>query len=87
MASQTAAEAAIGAERRVTNAVTCSAFFFWMSVMMLGLVVAVVVHDLVTMRKVHRATLIGVGAIAIGTVAQQFIAGSDFGQAFVRSLG
>jgi len=56
-------------------------------VMMVSLVVAVVVHDLVTMRKVHRATLIGVGVIAIGTVAQQFIAGSELGQAFVRSLG
>ena len=56
-------------------------------VMMVSLVVAVVVHDLVTMRKLHRATLIGVGVIVIGTVAQQFIAGSYFGQAFVRSLG
>ena len=56
-------------------------------VMMLGLVVAVVVHDLVTTRKLHRATLIGVGVIVAGAIAQQLIADSEFGRAVVKLLG
>lgn len=55
--------------------------------MLLALVLSVVVHDLVTMRRLHRATWIGVGAIVIGAIAQQAIAGSEFGLAIVKMLG
>jgi hypothetical protein len=56
-------------------------------VMLLGLVVSVIVHDLVMTRRLHRATWIGVAVIAIGTVAQQVIADSELGRAVVRMLG
>jgi hypothetical protein len=56
-------------------------------VVLIGLVLSVVVHDLVAMRRVHRATLVGVAAIVISEVAHQIIARSESGQAFVRMLG
>ncbi len=56
-------------------------------IVLVSLVLAVVVHDLVTTRKLHRATLIGVGVIAAGAIAQQLIADSDLGRAVVRLLG
>jgi hypothetical protein len=56
-------------------------------VMLLGLILSVVVHDLVTTRRVHRATLFGVGAIALGEIAHQVIARSEFGHAVIRMLG
>jgi hypothetical protein len=55
--------------------------------MLLALLLSVVVHDLVTMRRLHRATWIGVAAIVLGTVAVQAIAGSEFGRAVVKMLG
>jgi hypothetical protein len=55
-------------------------------VMLLALVIAVVVHDLVTTRRLHKATLIGVAVIVIGTVAQQAIAVSEAGRAIVKML-
>lgn len=54
---------------------------------LISLVIAVVVHDLVTMRKLHRATLIGVGVIVAGAIAQQLIADSEFGRAVVKLFG
>jgi hypothetical protein len=56
-------------------------------VVLISLVAAVVVHDLVTIRKLHRATLIGVGVIVAGAIAQQLIADSEFGRAVVKLLG
>ncbi len=56
-------------------------------VVLISLVIAVVVHDLVTLRKLHRATVIGVGVIVAGALAQQLLADSDFGRAVVRMLG
>jgi hypothetical protein len=56
-------------------------------VVLVSLVIAVVVHDLVTIRKLHRATLIGVGVIVAGAIAQQLIADSELGRAVVRVVG
>ena len=56
-------------------------------VVLLGLLAAVVVHDLVSARRLHRATLIGCGLIVMATIAQQMIAGSEFGLAVVRMMG
>lgn len=55
--------------------------------MLLGLPLAVIVHDLVTARRVHKATWIGCGVIVLATIAQQMIAGSEFGLNVVRTLG
>jgi uncharacterized membrane protein len=52
-----------------------------------ALVISVVVHDLVTTRRLHRATWIGVAAIVLGAVLQQAIAGSELGHAVVKMLG
>ena len=54
---------------------------------LLTLLVAVIVHDVVTTRRVHKATLYGAGALVIGTIAQQLIAGSELGRSVVRMLG
>ena len=56
-------------------------------VVLLGLLVAVIVHDLVTARRLHKATWIGCGVIVLATIAQQIIAGSEFGLNVVRMLG
>jgi len=52
-----------------------------------GLVLAVIAHDLVTARRLHKATWIGCGVIVLATIAQQMIAGSEFGLNVVRMLG
>ena len=56
-------------------------------VVLLSLLAALVLHDLVTIKRVHAATLIG-GALLIllGGVFAGVIAGSPFGLAFTRSL-
>ena len=56
-------------------------------VVLLALLAALVVHDLLTTKRVHPATLIG-GALTIllGGVVGPAIAGSPFGLAFTRSL-
>jgi len=56
-------------------------------VVFFGLVIAVIAHDLVTTRRLHRATWIGAAVIVASSVAQQVIAGSELGRAFVRMLG
>jgi hypothetical protein len=55
-------------------------------VVILGLLVTVIVHDVVTMRRVHRATLIGCGAIVLVIFASRVIAGSEFGRAVIRTM-
>lgn len=54
---------------------------------LLALLVAVVAHDVVTTRRVHKATLSGVGLVIAVVVAAQALAGSEFGAVFIRSLG
>jgi hypothetical protein len=56
-------------------------------VVFFGLVIAVIAHDLVTTRRLHRATWIGAAVIVASSVAQQVVAGSELGRAFVRLLG
>jgi hypothetical protein len=56
-------------------------------VALLSLIAALVVHDLVSARRLHNATLIGSGVIVLATIAQQMIAGSEFGRAVVRMMG
>jgi hypothetical protein len=56
-------------------------------VVLLGLLAAVVVHDLVSARRLHRATLIGSGVIVLATIAGPMIALSKFGLAVVRMMG
>ncbi|MEO8464515.1 MAG: hypothetical protein ABI640_04185 [Gammaproteobacteria bacterium] len=56
-------------------------------VMMVGLVLSVVAHDLVIARRLHRTTVIGVGVIVLGEIAHQLIARSEFGQSVIRMLG
>jgi hypothetical protein len=58
----------------------------FISVVFLGLLLVVIAHDLVTARRLHRATWIGCGVIVLATIAQQMIAGSEFGLAVVRML-
>jgi len=55
--------------------------------MLLLLVLSVAVHDLLTLRRLHRATWIGIAVIIVGTVAQQGIARSAFGIEFIKLLG
>lgn len=52
-----------------------------------GLVTAVIAHDLITTRRLHRVTWIGAAAIVASSVAQQLVAGSELGRAFIRMLG
>jgi hypothetical protein len=54
---------------------------------LVGLLLAVIAHDLVTARRLHKATWIGCGIIVLATIAQQIIAGSEFGLNVVRMLG
>ncbi len=55
-------------------------------VVMLLLVSAMVGFDLYTRRRVHGATLVGVGLVALGFLASGFIAGSDIGQSVLGHL-
>jgi len=54
---------------------------------LLALLVAVILHDLVTIRRVHKGTIYGVGVLIAGTIAQQVIADSQLGRSVVRMLG
>jgi hypothetical protein len=56
-------------------------------IVLLVLLIAVVGHDVLARRKPHPATLAGVGVIVAGVAAQQLIAASGWGHAFVRALG
>jgi hypothetical protein len=51
------------------------------------LVLAVAGHDLLATRRLHHATLLGLGLILVGLIAQQAISASSWGQTFVKSLG
>jgi hypothetical protein len=53
---------------------------------LLALLLAVVVHDLVGRRRLHKATMYGIALIVGATVALQFIADSEFGRSVVRML-
>ena len=55
-------------------------------VVLLGLLAVVIVHDLVSARSLHRATLIGCAAIVLAMIAQQMIADTEFGLAVVRMM-
>jgi hypothetical protein len=46
-----------------------------------------IVYDLVSARRPHRATLIGCGAIVLALIAAQLISHSGFGLAVVRMIG
>jgi hypothetical protein len=54
---------------------------------LVGLLLAVIAHDLVVERRVHRATWIGCGVIVLAAIVQQIIAGSELGLAVVRMMG
>ncbi|HET7924048.1 MAG TPA: hypothetical protein VFL30_04075, partial [Rhodanobacteraceae bacterium] len=56
-------------------------------VVLLALLLAVIAHDLVRERRVHKATICGVGVIVAAAIAQQLIAGSELGRSVVRMLG
>jgi hypothetical protein len=51
------------------------------------MLLALIAHDLVRLQRLHKATVFGVGAIVVGTVAQQLIANSELGESVVRMLG
>ena len=53
---------------------------------LLVLLLTVVVHDFVATRRVHRATLAGVGVIIVTAVAGQVLSGTAFGAGVVRAL-
>lgn len=53
---------------------------------LLSLMIAVVGYDIVTQRKPHKATLIGIAVILVAIASGAAISGSPFGQEFVRSL-
>jgi hypothetical protein len=55
-------------------------------IVLLALVLAVVAHDIVRERRVHKATIGGVGAIVVGAILLQLIANSEFGRSVVRML-
>jgi hypothetical protein len=52
----------------------------------LGLLAALVVYDLVTLRRVHPATLFGAGLRVLTLFGMQFVASSEPGLAFIRAL-
>jgi hypothetical protein len=56
-------------------------------VVFLGLLAVLIVYDLVSARRPHRATLIGCGAIVLALMAAQLISHSGFGLAVVRMIG
>jgi len=56
-------------------------------IVFLGLLAVLIVYDLVSARRPHRATLIGCGAIVLALIAAQLIAHSGFGLAVVRMIG
>jgi len=52
----------------------------------LALLLGVIAHDLFRVRRVHKATIWGVGSILVGFAAVQVVAGSEFGRSVVRML-
>lgn len=50
----------------------------------LALIAAVIAHDLLTKRRLHRATIVSIGAIVLSFVAVSLIARSQFGMDTVR---
>lgn len=54
---------------------------------LIALLLAVIAHDLVGDRRLHKATLYGCAVIVLGAVAQQLIADSEPGRSVVRMLG
>lgn len=50
------------------------------------LLAAVITHDVITLRRIHRATLAGISTFITVMTAMQFAVRSEAGQAFVRSL-
>jgi isoprenylcysteine carboxyl methyltransferase (ICMT) family protein YpbQ len=55
-------------------------------VVLLALLLAVIAHDLVRERRVHKATIYGVGTIVAATSVLQLIARSELGLSVVRAL-
>ena len=55
-------------------------------VVLLALLLAVIAHDLVRERRVHKATIYGVGTIVAATIVLQLIARSELGRSVVRAL-
>jgi hypothetical protein len=53
---------------------------------LIALLVAMIVHDVITTRRVHKATIYGCGMLVIATIVQQRIADSEFGRAVVQML-
>lgn len=53
---------------------------------LIALLVAVIAHDVITTRRVHRATIYGCAALIVGTIVQQRIADSEFGRSIVQML-
>jgi len=60
---------------------------FFVPVVFLGLLVALIAYDILSARRPHRATLIGCGAIVLALIAARLIAHSEFGLAMVRIIG
>jgi len=55
-------------------------------IVLLALLLAVIAHDVVRERRVHKATICGVGAIVAGAIVLQLIANSELGRSVVRML-
>lgn len=55
-------------------------------VVLLALLLGVIANDLVRERRVHKATMCGVGVIVAGTIVLQLIANSELGRSVVRAL-
>ena len=55
-------------------------------VVLLALLLAVIAHDLVRERRVHRATIYGVGTIVAATIVLQLVTRSEVGLSVVQAL-
>lgn len=58
----------------------------FVTIALLGLIAAMIVHDAKTHRSIHVGTVVGVSVITLGMVLQQFIARSELGLALVLAL-
>ena len=56
-------------------------------IVFLGLLAVLIAYDVISARRVHRATLIGCGVIVLALIAAQVIADSELGLAIVRMVG
>ena len=56
-------------------------------IVFLGSLVVLIVYDIVSARRPHRATLIGCAAIVPALIVARLIAHSEFGLAVVRAMG